>query len=157
VFLYSGLLGAVLGSLYDTVRLARTLTRKKAVELCLDALFVPVSCLMLLGFVLTVANGQMRFYVLFGVGLGWMLYAYTLSPTVFSILSVSLRGLIRALQFVGGIIRRIFGGSYHLMQRVLDGHRKKKAQRSEVSSDHGEEGEVLWQQEEKNESVSSQN
>ncbi|MBQ3055244.1 MAG: hypothetical protein IJC88_03985 [Oscillospiraceae bacterium] len=139
-FFYSALLGAILGVLYDTVRLIRTLfARKKAVGMCLDAVFVSVSCLMLLGFVLTVSNGQMRFYVLLGIGLGWMLYAYLLSPTVYSVLSVCVRVLTRVLQFVGGLIHRAFGGIYHMMQfvcrRLLDGHRKKKTQRLEPPSD----------------------
>ena len=139
-FLYSGLFGAIVATLYDLVRLIRaSLGRKKVAEMCLDAVFVLISCLMLLGFVLTVLNGQMRWYGLLGIGLGWMLYAYLLSPTVFAILTVFSRILVRSLRFTGDLIRRIFGGIYHFMQRIrkriLDGHRKKKAQRSEKKPD----------------------
>lgn len=141
-FLYAGVFGMILGALYDVVRLMRS-PRRKVLGACLDAVFVLIACLMLLGFVLTVLDGQMRFYVLLGVGLGWMIYAYTLSPTVFAILTVVSRLLTRGLRKVGSLIRRSFGGVYHLIQRIrkryADGHRKKSKRKK---------GEVLWQKEE---------
>ena len=148
-FLCAGGFGMILGALYDVVRLMR-FPRRKALGACLDAVFVLLACLMLLGFVLTVLDGQMRFYVLLGVGLGWMIYAYTLSPTVSAILRVVFRIVTESLRGIGSFIRRSFGGVYHLMQRIrkglADGHRKKSERKK---------GEVLWQKEE-NVSGSSQ-
>lgn len=134
VFCYSALLGACCGVGYDFLRLVRANVRNNILCLLADVVYVLLSCLALLGFVLTVANGQMRWYVLLGVVLGGMLYAAVFGLTVFRILSVICRGLLRLLHTLGRPLEWISRSCYRLALRCRNGHRKKKTKLPEETS-----------------------
>lgn len=143
VFFWSALLGAGYGIGFDLLRLFRLkIGKRKGIGLLADAVYALVSCFVLLGFVLTVANGQMRWYVLFGIFLGGMLYASAFSPTVFRVLVVLARWVSRLLNAIGKPFEWFLHGSYRLILKLRNGHRKRKTKRTQ-------KGEVLWQQEEK--------
>lgn len=78
IFLYSVGFGFFLGAVYDVFRMLRLLFQKsdRAYRVS-DLLFALVSGLLVFLFALTMLNGQIRGYVLFGILLGFLLYAYT--------------------------------------------------------------------------------
>ncbi len=78
IFLYAIGFGFFLGGVYDVFRLFRLLFQKKdGAYRVSDLLFALTSGFFVFLFALTVLNGQMRGYVLCGILLGFLLYAYT--------------------------------------------------------------------------------
>ena len=128
---------------YDVLRLLRKRNRNHAV-LCLflDACYGLIACLSFLWFVLNVANGEMRWYLLLGVFLGGSFYAGMFSKSVFRILTVLDRGVTRVFQ----LLERMF---YHVLRAVyrvgIGALRKcKKKKRPEQNSGRVRKGATLW-------------
>lgn len=83
VFFHSLLLGAVLGCFYDLFRITRIAFIIPApVVLVEDLLFFLFSSIILFGFMLENSYGQIRYFILLGVVLGWTLYYFTLGSLV---------------------------------------------------------------------------
>ena len=96
-FFYSALLGVGLGVLFDVFRIMRFYAvKKKIVTSLFDVLFWSLAVIALLAVVLTVSNGKMRWYVLFGIFCGGFVYVSALSEIMFRI-GVSLVFVLKRL------------------------------------------------------------
>lgn len=83
VFLHALFLGVVLGCLYDVFRVTRiAFLMPAALVLAEDLLFFFLSSIVLFGFMLERSYGQIRWFILLGVILGWVLYYFTLGSLV---------------------------------------------------------------------------
>ena len=86
-FLFSALLGLYLGVLFDVIRTIRAyMPRNRLVTAIFDVLFWIIAVISLLGFVMTVSGGKMRWYVLAGAFCGGFVYMAALSEIVYRIL-----------------------------------------------------------------------
>ncbi len=85
-FLFSALLGIYLGVLFDVIRTVRAyMPRNRAVTAIFDVLFWLIAVISLLGFVMTVSGGKMRWYVLAGAFCGGFVYMAALSEIIYKI------------------------------------------------------------------------
>ena len=77
-FLFSLGFGALTGVLYDILRVIRmSISSSKSALYITDFIFVFVSSVATFLFCLTVTDGQLRFYVLFGEALGFLIYYFS--------------------------------------------------------------------------------
>ena len=84
IFGYSCLLGVGLGILYDVFRIIRMLINKRNITIFLqDVIYFIVSGLITFLFVLGINEGQSRFYILAGEGIGWIAYHITLGEKIY--------------------------------------------------------------------------
>lgn len=102
VFLYAVGFGFFLGAVYDVFRMCRLLFQKsdRAYRVS-DLLFAVTAGLLVFLFALTVLNGQIRGYVLCGILLGFLLYAYTFGAF-----------FARRLERAARAVRRFFAALY---------------------------------------------
>jgi len=101
VFLYSLFLGVVLGCFYDFFRITRVAFLVPAVlVLAEDLLFFLFSSIILFGFILERNYGQIRWFILLGVVLGWVLYYFTLGSLVMKCSARIIALTRRALAFL---------------------------------------------------------
>lgn len=85
-FLWSVVLGALLGVVYDFFRVGRILWRRGAVWVFLEDLLFSFMGAALTAFCLTLTNyGQVRLFLLIGEFLGFLLYFFTLGVFVATI------------------------------------------------------------------------
>ena len=83
VFLHALFLGVILGCFYDVFRITRIAFLVPAVLVLVeDLLFFLLSSIVLFGFMLERSYGQIRWFILLGVILGWVLYYFTLGSLV---------------------------------------------------------------------------
>ena len=84
IFWYSCLLGIGLGILYDVFRIIRMLINKRNITIFLqDIIYFIVSGFVTFIFVLGINEGQSRFYILAGEGIGWIVYHITLGEKIY--------------------------------------------------------------------------
>lgn len=84
IFGYSCLLGVGLGILYDVFRIIRMLINTRNITIFLqDIIYFIVSGLVTFLFVLGINEGQSRFYILAGEGIGWIAYHITLGEKIY--------------------------------------------------------------------------
>lgn len=85
-FLYSIILGTVLGAIYGAFKLVRTaLNLKKPVVFIMDFVFMQLCAVLIYLFVLAYLSGQTRLYLLPGLALGFLLFRLTLGALLFKI------------------------------------------------------------------------
>lgn len=83
VFFHSLLLGVVLGCFYDLFRITRiAFVIPALLVLVEDLLFFLFSSIVLFGFMLENSYGQIRYFILLGVALGWTVYYFTAGSLV---------------------------------------------------------------------------
>ncbi len=105
VFLRSILFGAAVGAYYDFLRVIRREKRLRGLPTALlDGAFWLAAIAAFALFVLIVADGDWRSYVLVGLGGGLVLYFLTLSPTVLALLGAVLSALLTA---AGWLVRTV--------------------------------------------------
>ena len=84
VFVYSLFLGVLLGITYDIFRIIRMVINSKNIAVFIqDVLYFIISGVITFLFVLGVNNGDSRFYVLAGEGIGWIIYHITLGNAIY--------------------------------------------------------------------------
>ncbi len=84
-FLLSLGIGFILGIVYDVFRIIRLcISSKKAVIITFDILYCIVLCFTFFVFLITVNEGQFRFYLLLGAGIGFSVYYFSLGAIIFS-------------------------------------------------------------------------
>lgn len=128
VFFQSLLLGAALGCFYDLFRITRiAFVLPAPLVLVEDLLFFLFSCIVLFGFMLENSFGQIRYFILLGVALGWIVYYNTVGCLV---IKCSAR-IIRAARAVLAFLWRPFAW---MGRRAGDAKRKfeKSAQNALV-------------------------
>lgn len=84
VFGFSCFLGIVLGFMYDCFRLIRMIINPKNIFIFIqDVIYFCVSAVITFLFVLVFNNGESRFYILAGEGIGWILYHLTFGEAIY--------------------------------------------------------------------------
>ena len=105
VFFRSLMLGAVLGCLYDFFRITRlAFIIPSLLVLVEDLLFFLFSSIILFGFMLENSYGQIRYFILLGVLLGWTIYYFTVGSFVMKCSA----GIIHILRVVFAFLWRPF-------------------------------------------------
>ena len=105
VFFRSLLLGAAVGCFYDLFRITRVAFVIPALLVLVeDLLFFLFSSIVLFGFLLENSFGQVRYFILLGVALGWTIYYFTVGSLV---MKCSAR-IIRAVRAVVAFLWRPF-------------------------------------------------
>lgn len=84
-FLLSLGLGFIMGLVYDAFRIIRlSVSDKKIAIIITDILFSIIFCLCFFIFLITVNEGQFRFYLLLGTGIGFAIYYFSVGAIIFS-------------------------------------------------------------------------
>ena len=102
-FLFSVLLGAVLGTVYDCFRAFRVIfppAAKRGAVVFEDILFWLIYGFSVFCFAAAFADGKVRFFMFFGSVLGFILYLVTVGSVVI------------------GVIRAVFGTFYRILHKV---------------------------------------
>ncbi len=100
-FIYSALLGVSLAAVYDIFRLARVyLKAGKFMTAFMDVVYWLFAVVGLMGFVLTVCGGQMRWYILVGAFCGAFVYICTISHLFFHGLNIIIKVCVRLLRLL---------------------------------------------------------
>ncbi|MCI8652336.1 MAG: hypothetical protein HFF11_01395 [Angelakisella sp.] len=133
VFLYSLFLGVVLGVFYDVFRITRIAFLVPALLVLLeDLLFFLFSSIVLFGFMLERSYGQIRWFILLGVVLGWVLYYFTLGSLV-------MKGSARIIAVVGRLLAFLWrpfaflGRKLGETGKIVEKSSQKALQRAKIS------------------------
>ena len=101
VFFRSLLLGAAVGCFYDLFRITRiAFVIPAPLVLVEDLLFFLFSSIVLFGFMLENSFGQIRYFILLGVALGWTIYYFTAGSLVIRCSARIIRAVKAALAFL---------------------------------------------------------
>jgi len=114
-FLFSLGFGVLIGVLYDVLRVIRmSISQSKKALYITDFIFVFVSSVATFLFCLTVTDGQLRFYVLFGEALGFFIYYFSFGVIAvkFSARTVEkIKAFFKKIfRFISAPFRKIFAG-----------------------------------------------
>ena len=100
-FLYSALLGVGLGVFYDVLRCVRLYIRKsRVITGIFDTIFWICATFSFIAFILTYAEGRMRWYVLFGTFCGGFVYASAASEIVLKVMMTTTKALAKLLSVI---------------------------------------------------------
>ena len=84
IFVYSLALGMFLGFAYDIFRIIRMVINSRNIAIFIqDVLYFILSGGVTFLFVLSVNNGNSRFYILAGEGIGWIAYHITIGEIIY--------------------------------------------------------------------------
>lgn len=113
-FIYSLGLGCIYCVFYDILRVIRFATRPKALVVFLQDIFyfLVISFVTFL-FLLSLTNGEIRAYIIFGIALGFIIWYYTISKI-----------LLRAFKYIIGRLITIFAWLNNKFERILTGFEK---------------------------------
>ena len=129
VFLYACVLGAALSIVYDIFRLIRiTAVMGRAVIAVEDIIFFIIVSFSTFVFILSFTEGVIRFYVIFGELLGFILCHVTLGALIVKLLGGFIRLLkrifLRIFKAVGGFFKKRFAFVCRLISKVYFKHKK---------------------------------
>lgn len=101
IFLQAAVLGIGIGILYDIFRIIRVVFHAGFIFTSLaDILFSVFTVISVFLFIVITANGIVRFYIPLGLFLGLMLYFFSVSPVVMSVVRHCLHFLGRVFSFL---------------------------------------------------------
>ena len=101
IFLQAILLGFVYGIFYDAFRITRlAIPTARWVVFAQDVLFFFVCSVSVFFFFMRTMDGQVRFFVLFGVILGMVIYFYSLSILIMGVSAAIIRVMKAVLRFI---------------------------------------------------------
>ncbi len=105
IFVFSCLWGAGLGFLYDCFRIIRIMINPRNIFIFFqDVIYFIISGLITFLFVLKFNHGEVRFYILAGEGIGWIIYHTTLGEWIYKFSSKIVKKLnFKILQFTNKI------------------------------------------------------
>ncbi len=84
IFIFSCLLGAALGFVYDCFRFIRMMINPRNIFIfAQDIIYFFISAVITFLFVLVFNDGESRFYILAGEGIGWIVYHLTLGEFIY--------------------------------------------------------------------------
>lgn len=123
-FLYSLPLGAVLGVIYGIIALLRkTLNLKKGTVIALDITFMLLCAVSIFYFSLGFLDGYIRVYVIFGVGLGFFIYRFTIGRLLQRILNPIIswikRIIVAIFTKIKNIAKKLLKIGYHILYNVI--------------------------------------
>ena len=140
IFFRSLWLGALLGMMYDLFRIFRiAVPTPNFAAVAEDILFFLLSAFLSFGFILSVNYGQVRFFILLGEGLGFLLYYLTVGPVVMKsvkkiisaakkvllfLWKITLGPILRLLLFLGKKLWKRVGKRLKKSKKVVEMHRK---------------------------------
>lgn len=105
LFLYSCVMGAALGVIYDMFRIFRLAVKThKIVIVFQDILYLGIWAMAVLWFSVYVGNGEVRLFYLVGTVLGWIVYYFTIGQLVFAVAG----GVILVVKKAFGWLDRVF-------------------------------------------------
>ena len=117
VFLQSILAGALLGVLYDLFRISRVaFTTPSGIIFVEDIVYFLVCAMTTFLFFLSVNEGVVRFFLLAGETIGWVLYHFTLGSVVMKVSKVIIACIRAVLHF---IIHYIFLPIWRLIYAIV--------------------------------------
>ncbi len=126
LFLMSFGFGFLLGVVYDLFRIVRlTLTRGKAAVFVMDVLYFLLAGIAVFIFMLAYNSGEIRFYLLLGILLGFLIYYFTFGAFVLKWSNRIIRALRRLTRLVGRIVWAPVRGMARLFRRLGAGIRAK--------------------------------
>ena len=113
IFLYSVILGAGLGIVFDVFRAIRAVIPHNDFFVAFeDILCMLVWTLSLVIFSVELSGGNIRFFCFFGMFLGFLIYFFSVGKLVIT--------LIRGISsFVRRILKAVFGGIYGFLRRCF--------------------------------------
>lgn len=145
-FLLSALLGLCLGVVFDVIRTVRAyMPRNRAITAIHDVLFWLIAVISLLGFVMTVSEGKMRWYVLAGTFCGGFVYMAALSEIVYKIFVSAIAVMRKILQLTTRPVYLILGYIWRCAKkterkteaRLREGIKKRRMKRRKAVCDGG--------------------
>ena len=124
LFLYSALLGASIGVIYDLFRAIRYEMQLKLMGIFIcDSLFCFISISGILMFILNFASGEGRFYIIFAIISGAILYFLTISLIIIKIMrfcfSVIYKLLIKIKKIYLLIAKKIAKNTFNFRKNVV--------------------------------------
>ena len=109
-FLQSLLLGAVLSLLYDIFHVIRSLFPPRfQPHILLDILYFILFGILLFDFLLLESNGRLRYFIILGISIGWLVYHNTCSRLFMRVFCWLLEQLRRLLTFLLRPFLRLVG------------------------------------------------
>ena len=116
IFLFACLLGVVLSGIYDIFRVIRiAVPHGKAAIFTEDMLFFCICTIFSFIFLLKTTDGQIRFFILLGEGLGWLLHHCTLGELIIRISGAIIKAVKAILHFLYKWIIRPIGHFFGLL------------------------------------------
>ena len=138
-FLWSLVLGAALGVLYDVIRAARMVLRAGKIHVLIsDIIFFAVCGVITSLFALPFNKGNVRGFILFGEAVGFLSYRLTLGSVmgkVYAITACKLRGFVQKIRKIlekifKYLLKAIVGLVYNVGVEI-DKSRKKAAEKKQ--------------------------
>lgn len=121
LFFYSILTGAVLGVVYDIFRILRiSFPPKKIAIIVQDVIFALICIITTLMFLQFFTNGALRFFVLIGEFLGFLLYYLTIGVIVIKTARVIINIVKKIIYIVIWPFRKIFGWIFSKLSPILN-------------------------------------
>lgn len=119
LFLMSFGFGFLLGVVYDLFRIARlTVTRGKAAVFVMDVLYFFLAGIAVFIFMLAFNSGEIRFYLLLGIVLGFLIYYFTFGAFILKWSNRIIRALRRLLRFLFRVISAPPRAVFRLLRRL---------------------------------------
>lgn len=113
--------GFLLGVLYEIFRLLRMMfSIKKRGTFIFDLIYCMLSTFLTFVFILTVNRGAVRWYILFGVAAGWIIYYFALGGVAVKFSRLITACIKRAVLFSAKIISAPFRGICRLFRNISD-------------------------------------
>jgi len=103
-FLEAILYGALLGAVYDVFKVSRLLFKNKVLVFFEDVVFLLICTVVTFSFLLRVSDGQVRFFIIFGEIIGFILYYFSLSLLVNKIV----KGIFKVIWAIFGFLYKLF-------------------------------------------------
>ena len=100
-FLLSMILGAFFGVFYDIFRASRMVKQASYVVVFIqDIIYFLIISFITFLFFLSITYGQIRFYILLGILLGFLLYLFTISPLFLKLISFVFKTIFTVIRLI---------------------------------------------------------
>lgn len=109
IFGSSCALGAALGFMYDLFRIVRMIINPKNIGIFIqDVIYFILSGVITFLFVLCFNNGESRFYILAGEGIGWIAYHVTIGNSVYKLSGKFVKSIRNKIFVISGNLKALF-------------------------------------------------
>ena len=116
IFFYACILGGGIGVIYDLFRILRIAIKPGTVSAFIeDIIFFVMLAVCTFFFLLKFTEGQVRFYVILGEGLGFLLYYFTIGSLIYKIAEIII-SIIKKI--VTAIFKPIFRFSSYFATKI---------------------------------------
>ncbi len=130
-FLLSLGFGFISGFFYDVFRIIRLCTSsKKAVIIIFDIMYCVLFCFAFFVFLLTVNEGQFRFYLLLGGLLGFFVYYFSLGAIIFSFSKFLTEFIKKTVKRIFAVLLFPFQWIFSRMKNCIDKKLEKSRKRT---------------------------